>query len=267
MPPKKEKSTQLYDILGLTPDASDGDIKKAYLKLARQFHPDKNPEGAEQFKEMQFAYEVLSSVEKRELYDKYGEDALKEGGPGGFDGEDLFSMFGFGHFGHDHRGQRGPRKRKGKDVYSAFHVTLGDLYNGKETKFKLDKTVICDNCKGKGSAKPNAVTKCKNCEGHGITVTLRPLAFGMVQQLQETCRQCGGAGEAIKQKDKCKTCDGSKVIEESKVLDVYVEKGMRHDQKITFREEGDQIPDIIPGDIVLVVQQEEHPVFKEMEMT
>lgn len=256
------KETKLYDILGVTANADEISIKKAYLKMAKIYHPDKNPEGAEKFKEIQLAYEILSNSEKKEIYDKYGEEGLKEGIGGGFD-DDLFSFFGF-PFARAHGGgpRQGSRKRKGKDVMTAYPVTLEDLYLGKETKFQIDKTVICPQCKGKGSAKPNSVSKCQNCDGSGITVTMRPLGFGMVQQLQERCRQCGGEGEVIKAKDRCKKCNGNKVIDESKVLDVYIEKGMQHGQKISFKEEGDQQPDIIPGDVILVLQQKEHPIFK-----
>jgi len=258
------KSTKLYDILGVAPDANESAIKKAYLKMARQYHPDKNPEGAEKFKEIQVAYEVLSDPEKKEVYDKYGEEGLKEGmGGSGFDQEDLFSFFGFPGFGGARRGGGGPpRKRKGKDVMSAYPVTLEDLYKGKETKFQIDKTILCVLCKGKGSAKPNSVTKCQTCDGSGVTVTMRPLGFGMMQQLQERCRQCGGEGEVIKAKDRCKKCNGNKVNEESKTLDVFIDKGMQHGQKIVFKEEGDQQPDIIPGDVILVLQQKDHTVFK-----
>jgi len=262
------KHTRLYDILGVTPGADGDAIKKAYLKMARTYHPDKNPEGAEKFKEIQVAYEILSDSEKKEIYDKYGEEGLKEGmgGPGGHD--DLFSFFGFpfargGPGGPGGPRQGGPpRKRKGKDVMTAYAVSLEDLYLGKETKFQIDKTVICPPCKGKGSAKPNSVTKCQGCDGSGITVTMRSLGFGMVQQLQERCRQCGGEGEVIKAKDRCKKCNGNKVIDEAKTLNVFVDKGMQHGQKIVFKEEGDQQPDIIPGDVILVLQQKEHPVFK-----
>jgi len=102
------KSTKLYDVLGLSPNSDEAAIKKAYLKLARQYHPDKNPEGVETFKEIQFAYEILSDKEKKEIYDKYGEEGLKEGGGPGFDHDDLFSFFGF-PFGNGQR--RGPQKK------------------------------------------------------------------------------------------------------------------------------------------------------------
>jgi len=258
------KDTKLYDLLGIAPNANENEIKKAYRKMAMKFHPDKNPDAGDKFKEISFAYEVLNDPEKKELYDKYGEEGLKEGGGmSGMDPEDLFSMFGF-PFGGARRGGPGPRtgqKRKGKDTGYAFPVTLEDLYNGKHAKFPLKKTVTCSGCAGKGSSKPNSVTKCTHCEGRGVTVTLRHLGFGMVQQLQERCRQCNGEGEVIRPKDRCKQCSGNKVVEESKQLDVYVDKGMKHGTKITFAGEGDQIPDILPGDVIIVLQQEKHSVF------
>jgi len=258
--------TKLYDILGIAPDASQDEIKKAYRKMAIKYHPDKNPNAEDKFKEVSLAYEILNDPEKRSVYDKYGEEGLKEGGPGGFDGEDIFSSF----FGFPFGGRRGgpgggpkmPQKRKGKDVAMAYQVTLEELYKGKQTKFKLDKTILCPTCEGKGSKNPSSVTKCKGCEGTGVTVTMRHLGFGMVQQLQEKCRQCGGEGEVIKAKDRCQQCQGNKVVEESKILDVFIDRGMTHNQKITFTGEGDQAPDVVPGDIVLVVQQKPHPVFK-----
>jgi len=252
--------TKLYDILEVAPDASQDEIKKAYRKMAIKYHPDKNPNAEDKFKEISVAYEILNDPEKRALYDKYGEEGLKEGG--GFDGEDIFSFFGFPFGRRGAGGPQRPQKRKGQDAAMAYPVTLEELYNGKSTKFKLNKTVVCATCEGKGSKNPGSVTKCKGCDGSGITVTMRHLGFGMVQQLQEKCRQCGGEGEVIKQKDRCETCAGNKVVAENKILEVFIDKGMQHNQKITFVGEADQAPDIIPGDIVLVLQQKPHEVFK-----
>eukprot|EP01118_Nematostelium_gracile_P004921 TRINITY_DN1586_c0_g1_i3.p1 TRINITY_DN1586_c0_g1~~TRINITY_DN1586_c0_g1_i3.p1 ORF type:complete len:197 (-),score=53.82 TRINITY_DN1586_c0_g1_i3:319-909(-) len=188
-------NTKLYDVLGVAPNADESTIKKAYLKLARTYHPDKNPDGAEKFKEIQVAYEVLSDPEKKEIYDKYGEEGLRgEMGPGGFDGDDIFSFFGFPFSNGGPRRGGPPRKRKGKDVMRPYPVTLEDLYIGKEAKFQIDKTILCPGCKGKGAPKPGAVIKCSNCDGSGVTVTMRPLGFGMMTQQQERCRQCGGEG-------------------------------------------------------------------------
>jgi len=254
-----DSKTKLYDILGVKPDATEDEIKKAYKLLARKYHPDKNPDGADKFKEISLAYEVLVDAEKRELYDKYGEEGLKEGG--GFEGaEDLFAhIFGFPFGG---RGRGGPRgKRKGKDVVVSFPVGLEDLYNGKQTKFELEKTLLCPECKGKGSTVPNAVSKCVHCHGNGITFRMRPAGFGMMQQISEPCNHCSGEGVVIAPADRCPTCKGGKVIQEPKTCDVFVEKGMKHGDKITFKEEGDQFPDIIPGDVILVLQQNEHEMF------
>jgi DnaJ family protein A protein 2 len=261
----KGKHTKLYEILEVAPDASPEEIKKAYRKMAIKFHPDKNPNAGDKFKEISVAYEVLADPEKREVYDKYGEEGLR-GEAGGFEGDDLFSFFGFPFArqgGGGPGGRRGAsRKRKGKDVMLAYPVTLEDLYMGKQTKFKLEKTVICPTCAGKGASKAGSVTKCSACEGSGVQVTMRHLGFGMVQQLQEQCRQCGGDGEMIKPKDRCKTCTGDKVAKETKTLDVSIDKGMQHNQKIVFSGEADQAPDIEPGDIVLVLQEKEHAIFK-----
>jgi len=141
-------------------------------------------------------------------------------------------------------------------------VTLEDLYNGKQTQFKLEKTMLCKTCAGKGTTKPGATAKCDVCHGRGINIKMRHIGFGMVQQIQEQCSTCDGTGEMIKPKDRCQTCSGNKTIEETKILDVFVDKGMEHGEKITFDGEGDQSPDIEPGDVILVVQMKDHPVFK-----
>jgi DnaJ family protein A protein 2 len=255
--PKNVPDTKLYDILEVSPDATPEEIKKAYRKLAIKYHPDKNPEAGDKFKEVTVANEVLSDAEKRELYDKYGEEGLKEGfGEGGF--EDLFSML----FGGRGGGRSGRGKRKGKDVALPLQVSLADLYNGKQTQFKLERTITCKTCNGKGSNKPDATSKCSACNGKGIRVSLRHLGFGLVQQVQEQCETCDGEGEVIKPKDRCPDCNGVKVVDETKFLDVYIDKGMQHGQKIPFSGEADHLPGLEPGDVILVLQQEQHPLFK-----
>jgi len=256
------KETKLYDFLEVSPNATPDEIKKAYRKLAIKYHPDKNPNAGDKFKELTIAYEILSDPEKREVYDKYGEDGLKEGGGGGMDADDIFSMFGFPFGGRRGGGGRSSGKPKGKDVAVAYPVTLEDLYCGKQAKFRLDKTILCRDCAGKGTSKPNGVAKCAHCKGAGYHVHIRHVAFGLAQQIQEPCGQCGGEGEVIKQKDRCRTCNGNKTIEEGKELEIFVDKGMTHNHKITFSGEGDQMPGIIPGDVILVLQQQEHATFK-----
>ncbi|XP_077982570.1 dnaJ homolog subfamily A member 2-like [Glandiceps talaboti] len=261
-------SVDLYGVLGVEKDASEGDIKKAYRKLAKQYHPDKNPQHGEKFKEISFAYEVLSNREKRETYDTYGIEGIRgEAGPDPFGADDIFSHFfgggGGGLFGMGGGGFGGGRRRKqrGEDTIHPLRVTLEDLYNGKTSKLQLSKNVICRICNGHGG-KQGALQSCRTCHGRGVKVTIRQLGPGMVQQMQSVCPDCGGEGEVINEKDRCKTCHGKKVVKESKILQVHVDKGMRDGQKITFRWEGDQVPGSEPGDVIIVLQQKEHDVFQ-----
>lgn len=255
------KETGYYDLLGVAPNATSSQLKKAYMKMARKYHPDKNPDGEEKFKEITHAYNVLTDEDKRKTYDRLGEDGLKEGGGGGgMSPDDLFSsFFGGGMFGGGGGRSRGPRK--GRDMQHPYTVRLEDLYNGKEAKLRVRKDVLCGKCGGTGSKTPGMTATCANCHGRGIQITVRRMGPGMIQQLQEQCHECGGSGESISEANKCTGCRGKKVVEEKKILTVHVDKGMRHGQEIRFREEGDQAPDITPGDIIIVLQQAEHDVF------
>ncbi|CAA0841347.1 Chaperone protein dnaJ 2 [Striga hermonthica] len=260
--PKKSDNTKYYEILGVPKTASQDDLKKAYKKAAIKNHPDKGGD-PEKFKELAHAYEVLSDPEKREIYDQYGEDALKEGmgGGGGHDPFDIFSsFFGSSPFGAG-GSSRGRRQRRGEDVVHPLKVSLEDLYLGTTKKLSLSRNVICSKCSGKGS-KSGASMKCSGCQGTGMKVTIRQLGPGMIQQMQHACNECKGTGETINDKDRCPQCKGEKVVQEKKVLEVHVEKGMQNGQKITFPGEADEAPDTVTGDIVFVLQQKEHPRFK-----
>uniref|UniRef100_A0A8C5R103 DnaJ heat shock protein family (Hsp40) member A2 n=1 Tax=Leptobrachium leishanense TaxID=445787 RepID=A0A8C5R103_9ANUR len=229
--------TKLYDLLGVAPGASENELKKAYRKLAKEYHPDKNPNAGDKFKEISFAYEVLSNPEKRELYDRYGEQGLREGS-GGSGMDDIFShIFGgglFGFMGGQSRSRNG--RRRGEDMMHPLKVSLEDLYNGKTTKLQLSKNVLCSSCSG---------FILKMCFRFLVTVIPSFLA-----------------GEVINEKDRCKKCEGKKVIKEVKILEVHVDKGMKHGQRITFTGEADQAPGVEPGDIVLVLQEKENEIFQ-----
>lgn len=209
-----------------------------------------------QFKEITKAYEILSDENKRKWYDEGGEEAVEQGGSGAGDAHDIFSAF-FG--GGGRRRNTGPKK--GEDLVHPIQVTLENLYNGKTVKLALTRNVICSSCTGSGSKNPNANTQCESCDGNGVKIVTRQIAPGMIQQMQAQCPQCNGSGTTIKAKDKCPNCSGKKVVSEKKVLEVPVDKGMRHNQKITFQGEADEAPGITPGDVVFVVQQKEHARF------
>ncbi|CAF0909996.1 unnamed protein product [Brachionus calyciflorus] len=259
------KETAYYDLLGVKPSASAEELKKAYRKLALKYHPDKNPDkdSAEKFKNISQAYEVLSDEKKRHIYDEGGEQALKEGGGG--EGHfsspmDIFEMF-FGGGG----GGRRRKENKGKDVIHQLGVTLEDLYKGSTRKLALQKNVICDKCSGKGG-KEGAVIRCTTCKGSGTQVILNQLGAGMYQQIHTSCRDCGGQGEKINPKDMCKTCQGKKIVQERKILEVHIDKGMEDGQKIFFYGEGDQSPGLEPGDIIIILEEKEHSVFRRKDM-
>ncbi|MQL80263.1 hypothetical protein Taro_012700 [Colocasia esculenta] len=259
-PRKSSNNTKYYEILGVSKDANPDELKKAYKKAAFKYHPDKggNPE---KFKEVSQAYEVLNDPEKREIYDKYGEDALKEGmGGPSHNPFDIFeSFFGGGAFGGD--SSRGRRQKQGDDVVHSLKVSLEDLYNGTSKKLSLSRNVICSKCKGKGSKSGTSGT-CYGCRGTGFKVSTRHIGLGMIQQMQHVCNDCGGSGQVISEKDKCTQCKGNKISPEKKVVEVHVEKGMQHGQKIVFEGQADEAPDTITGDIVFVLQLKDHPKFK-----
>lgn len=262
--PKRSDNSKYYDILGVSKNASEDEIKKAYRKAAMKNHPDKGGD-PEKFKELGQAYEVLSDPEKKELYDQYGEDALKEGMGGGgssfHNPFDIFeSFFGGPSFGGG-SSSRGRRQKHGEDVVHSLKVSLEDVYNGTMKKLSLSRNVLCSKCKGKGS-KSGTAGRCFGCQGTGMKVTRRQIGLGMIQQMQHVCPDCRGTGEVISERDRCPQCKGNKVSQERKVLEVHVDKGMQQGQKIVFEGQADEAPDTITGDIVFVLQVKDHPKFR-----
>lgn len=254
-----------YATLEVPKTATEDEIKKAYRRLAVKYHPDKNPgdpSAAEKFKEVGAAFEVLSDADKRKVYDQYGEEGLREGGswqPGS--AADIFnSIFGGGIFGFGGGGPRRPRR--GEDVIHKIKVPLEDLYKGKVQKLQLTKNMLCSECGGRGAKRPDAVKKCDTCKGRGIRIVVAQIGPGFLQQSQQQCPDCQGAGEIIKPKDRCPNCRGSKTVAERKVLDVRIEPGMSNGEKIVFPGEGDQAPEMEAGDVVIFLEEKRHPVFR-----
>jgi DnaJ family protein A protein 2 len=260
--PRRSNNTKYYEVLGVSNTASQDELKKAYRKAAIKNHPDKGGD-PEKFKELSQAYEVLSDPEKREIYNQYGEDGLKEGmgGSGDFHNPfDIFEQFfGGGAFGGS--SSRVRRQKRGEDVVHTLKVSLEDVYNGATKKLSLSRNVICSKCKGKGS-KSGAPGTCYGCHGVGMRTITRQIGLGMIQQMNTVCPECRGSGEIISDRDRCPSCRANKVVQEKKVLEVHIEKGMQHGQKIVFQGEADEAPGTVTGDIVFILQVKEHPRFK-----
>ncbi|KAL4734242.1 hypothetical protein BDV11DRAFT_58786 [Aspergillus similis] len=261
------KDTKFYDILGVDPSASDAQLRSAYKKGALKYHPDKNPnnpEAAETFKEMSKAYEVLSDPQKRSIYDQLGEEGLEGGGgAGGMGAEDLFAQFfggGGGFGGMFGGGMRDQGPKKARTIHHVHKVNLEDIYRGKVSKLALQKSVICPTCDGRGG-KEGAVKTCAGCNGSGMKTMMRQMG-PMIQRFQTVCPDCNGEGETIRDKDRCRNCHGKKTVVERKVLHVHVDRGVKNGHKIEFRGEGDQLPGVMPGDVVFEIEQKPHPRFQ-----
>ncbi len=254
------RETKLYDTLGVSPSASESELKAAYRKLALKFHPDKNPDAGDKFKDISHAYEVLSDAEKRQVYDNYGEAGLNgDGGASGMNAEDLFAQFfGGGFFGGNGGRPRGPRRTE--DMSFTLQVTLEELYKGKTAKISVQRKVICSKCSGRGG-KEGAVKSCASCHGRGIKTVLRQMG-PLVQQMQQTCPDCEDEGEIIRAADRCGGCNGRKTLTEKKVHEIHIEAGMRSGQKIRLGGEADQAPGCQAGDIIVTVVEKEHGFFK-----
>mmetsp|Transcript_9186 Transcript_9186/g.17522 ORF Transcript_9186/g.17522 Transcript_9186/m.17522 type:complete len:420 (+) Transcript_9186:327-1586(+) len=227
-------TTKLYETLEVSKDATQKEIKKAYFRLSKMHHPDKGGD-EHKFKEISAAYEILSDPEKRKAYDKYGLEGVDDEGGAQARGEDLFSMF----FGGGGRRGRSAGPRKGPSVQHPIKVSLEDLYNGKTVKLAINRKVITGDVK-----------ECGKCHGQGIVMEVRQLGPGMITQMQRHCPVCDGQGSTAPTKS------------ERKVLEVNVEKGMRHNQKITFRGMADETPGVEAGDIHFIIQEKEHELFK-----
>jgi len=235
-PAKDVDTTELYTALGVTKDAEQKEMRRAYLKLSKEHHPDKGGDG-QKFKEINAAYNLLKDPEKRAAYDKYGIDGVEDegnGGGGGGGGGDIFSEI----FGRNRGQQGGGGPRKGPAVNHPLKVGLEDVFKGKTVKLAVQRKVIV------GEAK-----KCTTCNGQGAVMQVRQIGPGMIQQMQSACSACEGQGHIASFK------------KEREVLEVHVEKGVKDGSKITFRGKGDEVPNMEAGDINFVVQVKEHDMF------
>ncbi|KAH8392280.1 hypothetical protein KR215_004718 [Drosophila sulfurigaster] len=245
----------LYAILGVTKDAPSEEIKKNYRKLAKEFHPDKNPESGEKFKEISFAYEVLSDPEKRRIYDRYGIKGLQEGAEGHSDASDFFAQwFPFGG------APTAERTRRDGRILVKLELTLEEIYVGskqeKQVQYKRQK--LCDKCNGDGGPK-EARQECESCGGAGHTAAF---TFMGLSAFDAVCPTCDGRGFTIKEKLRCKLCTGSGFVEQAMHRKVDIEPGVPHMLKLPFANEGHQLRSGQFGDLYVVIVQAEHTLFQ-----
>lgn len=262
-----------YEVLGVAKNADDAELKKAYRKVAKKYHPDTNPgdkEAEEKFKEAAEAYAILSDPEKRSKYDQYGHAAFDQnGGPGGFGGFDFADMgdiFGdiFGDMfggGSRHRQSNGPVK--GANIKTTVRVSFEEAVFGTQEELELPLKDECDVCKGSGSQPGHEPETCSKCAGKGQVVFTQQSLFGMTRTVQ-TCPDCGGSGKIIKYK--CSNCAGTGFVKSKKKIQVAVPAGIDNGQSIRIREKGE--PGINGGgrgDLLVTVLVDRHPVFQRQE--
>lgn len=251
-----------YEVLGVSRDASEVELKKAYRKKALEFHPDRNPdntEAEEKLKEINEAFAVLSDADKRARYDRYGHDGLSDMGGmdfGGFGINDIFSeVFGsiFGGDGRGRRRSRGPVR--GQDIMFELELTFEELALGTDKTIQVPSVVFCDSCDGSGAAAGSSPVTCSTCHGHG-EVRVQQGFFTMVR----SCTDCEGKGTVIK--DPCKDCDGTGRIEDESEIEVTIPAGADEGMRLRVRGKGELPKGGVPGDLFLLLQVKEHPIFE-----
>ena len=274
-----EAKRDYYEILGVSRDADDATLKKAYRALAKKYHPDMNPGDAEaekKFKEASEAYAVLSDADKRRQYDQFGHAAFEggaggAGGYGGFDfnGADFGDIFGdiFGDlFGGGRRGGRannGPMK--GANIRKGVRITFEEAIFGCEKELDIVLKDPCTKCNGTGAKPGTSPETCSKCGGKGQVVYTSQSFFGTVQNVQ-TCPDCHGTGKIIR--DKCPDCHGTGYVSNRKTIEVTVPAGIDNGQSIRIRGKGEPGTNGGPrGDLLVEVIVERHPKFQRQDTT
>ena len=254
-----------YDVLGVSKNASEAEIKKAYRKMAIKYHPDKNPgdsEAEESFKEAAEAYDVLGDADKRGRFDQFGHAGMGASGGGpGFDGgmnmEDIFSQFGdiFGGAFGGGGGRRGRRVNRGSNLRIKVKLTLQDVAEGVAKNIKVNKYVGCNSCNGSG-AENGAMSTCNTCNGSGQINRITNTILGAMQTTS-TCNACGGEGQTIR--DKCKTCFGDGIERKEEVIDINIPAGVEEGMQLSVSGKGNAAArGGIPGDLLIVIEEEPH---------
>mgnify|MGYP000476764579 FL=1 len=273
-----------YEVLGIGKNATDAEIKSAYRKLAKKYHPDLNPgnkEAEEKFKEVNEANDVLSDPQKRQRYDQFGfagvdpnYAAANGGGAGGFGGGfgsvDLGDIFGdifgggfgggFSGFGGGSSTRTANAPRKGHDIQASVILTFEEAAHGCSKKITINRQDTCPDCGGTGAAKGTSPETCPDCGGRGYVVTQQRTPFGVMQS-QQPCSHCGGRGTIIR--NPCKTCRGTGKTAARKSLEINIPAGIDDDQNIALRGQGDAGSNGGPaGDVIVHVTVKADPMFE-----
>ena len=273
-----------YEVLGIGKNATDAEIKSAYRKLAKKYHPDLNPgnkEAEEKFKEVYEANDVLSDPQKRQRYDQFGfagvdpNYAAANGGGaggfgGGFGGVDLGDIFGdifgggfgggFSGFGGGSSTRTANAPRKGHDIQASVILTFEEAAHGCSKKITINRQDTCPDCGGTGAAKGTSPETCPDCGGRGYVVTQQRTPFGVMQS-QQPCSHCGGRGTIIR--NPCKTCRGTGKTAARKSLEINIPAGIDDDQNIALRGQGDAGSNGGPaGDVIVHVTVKADPMFE-----
>lgn len=258
------ETKDFYKILGVSKDASQDDIKKAYRKMALKYHPDHNKDDkdAEQkFKDIQEAYDILKNEQKRAAYDQYGSAAFEGGAPGDAGAEGFGSAFSdifedmFGDFMSGGGRGQGTRRR-GNDLQFAMEISLEDAYKGKETTIKVPSIDVCDKCQGTGTEAGNDVEECPTCKGQGQVRTQQGFFT-----IQRTCPTCEGEGKIIR--NPCKKCNAKGRIQKEKNLKFKIPPGVETGRRIRLPGEGEAgIKGAESGDLYILIKVKPHSFFK-----
>ncbi|WP_077340557.1 molecular chaperone DnaJ [Pseudocolwellia agarivorans] len=254
-----------YEVLGVSKDASERDIKKAYKRLAMKLHPDRNQGDKgkeEEFKEVKEAYEILTDDQKRAAYDQYGHAAFEQGGHGGGGGfgggfggaQDFGDIFG-DIFGGGRGGGR-QRQQRGSDLRYNLELTLEEAVKGKTLEIKVPTYVACEPCDGSGAKKGSSAKTCSTCHGHG-QVQMRQGLFAV----QQTCPTCNGQGKVIS--DPCNSCHGQGRVQKNKTLSVKIPPGVDTGDRIRLSGEGEAGENGAPaGDLYVQANVKAHKIFE-----
>lgn len=254
-----------YEVLGVSKNATEAELKSAYRKLAKKYHPDMNPGDAEaeaKFKEANEAYGVLSDAQSRQQYDTYGHDGpTGQGFSGDFGGfGDIFDMFfggGGGGFGGTTR-RNGPTR--GADLRYDLTITFEEAAFGAKKEIEINRNETCPTCNGTGAENPNDVQTCPKCHGTGQVRTVRNTPLGSFANVT-TCDQCHGEGKIIN--NPCKTCHGRKKVRKSRKINLNIPAGIDNDQAITLRGEGEPgVRGGSNGDLYVYISVIKHKLFE-----